>query len=311
MKIVFMGTPDFAVPCLCNLAESEYEIAAVFTQPDKPKGRGYKMIPTPVKAASLEYNIPVYQPLSLRKGDDASNALEMLRETNPDLIVVVAYGQILPKEILDLPKYGCINIHASLLPSYRGAAPIQWSVLNGEKVTGVTSMLMAEGLDTGDMLLKRETEIGENETASSLHDRLSIIGAELLIDTIKGIEEGSIIPEVQDDSLSSYASRITKDMSELDFSKSAKELHNIIRGITGFTTLEGKRLKVYDSRITKISNAEMFENGTVADTNEFIVKCGDGMGLKFYEIQPEGKKRMKTEDYLRGKKIDPGTILGK
>jgi len=311
MKIVFMGTPDFAVPCLRNLAESEYEIAAVFTQPDKPKGRGYKMIPTPVKAASLEYNIPVYQPLSLRKGDDASNALEMLRETNPDLIVVVAYGQILPKEILDLPKYGCINIHASLLPSYRGAAPIQWSVLNGEKVTGVTSMLMAEGLDTGDMLLKRETEIGENETASSLHDRLSIIGAELLIDTIKGIEEGSIIPEVQDDSLSSYASRITKDMSELDFSKSAKELHNIIRGITGFTTLEGKRLKVYDSRITKISNAEMFENGTVADTNEFIVKCGDGMGLKFYEIQPEGKKRMKTEDYLRGKKIDPGTILGK
>lgn len=311
MKIVFMGTPDFAVPCLRNLAESEYEIAAVFTQPDKPKGRGYKMIPTPVKSASLEYDIPVYQPLSLRKGDDASNALEMLREINPDLIVVVAYGQILPKEILELPKYGCINIHASLLPSYRGAAPIQWSVINGEKVTGVTSMLMAEGLDTGDMLLKRETEIGENETASSLHDRLSIIGAELLIDTIKGIEEGSIIPEVQDDSLSSYASRITKDMSELDFSKSAKELHNIIRGITGFTTLDGKRLKVYDSRITKISNADIFENGTVTDTNEFIVKCGDGMGLKFYEIQPEGKKRMKTEDYLRGKKIDPGTILGK
>lgn len=311
MKIVFMGTPDFAVPCLRNMAESEYEIAAVFTQPDKPKGRGYKMIPTPVKSASLEYDIPVYQPLSLRKGDDASNALEMLREINPDLIVVVAYGQILPKEILELPKYGCINIHASLLPSYRGAAPIQWSVINGEKLTGVTSMLMAEGLDTGDMLLKRETEIGENETASSLHDRLSIIGAELLIDTIKGIEEGSIIPEVQDDSLSSYASRITKDMSELDFSKSAKELHNIIRGITGFTTLEGKRLKVYDSRITKISNAEIFENGTVTDTNEFIVKCGDGMGLKFYEIQPEGKKRMKTEDYLRGKKVDPGTILGK
>lgn len=311
MKIVFMGTPDFAVPCLRNLAESEYEIAAVFTQPDKPKGRGYKMIPTPVKSASLEYDIPVYQPLSLRKGDDASNALEMLREINPDLIVVVAYGQILPKEILELPKYGCINIHASLLPSYRGAAPIQWSVINGEKLTGVTSMLMAEGLDTGDMLLKRETKIGENETASSLHDRLSIIGAELLIDTIKGIEEGSIIPEVQDDSLSSYASRITKDMSELDFSKSAKELYNIIRGITGFTTLDGKRLKVYDSRITKISNAEIFENGTVTDTNEFIVKCGDGMGLKFYEIQPEGKKRMKTEDYLRGKKVDPGTILGK
>lgn len=311
MKIVFMGTPDFAVPCLRSLAESEYEIAAVFTQPDKPKGRGYKMIPTPVKAASLEYDIPVYQPLSLRKGDDASNIMEMLRKINPDLIVVVAYGQILPKEILNLPKYGCINIHASLLPAYRGAAPIQWSVLNGEKVTGVTSMLMAEGLDTGDMLLKRETEIGENETSSSLHDRLSIIGADILLDTIKGIEDGSIIPEVQDDSLSSYASRITKDMSELNFNKSAKELHNIIRGVTGFTTLDGKRLKVYNSRITSISNAQMFENGTVTDTNEFIVKCGDGMGLKFYEIQPEGKKRMKVEDYLRGKKINSGTILGK
>lgn len=311
MKIVFMGTPDFAVPCLRNLAESEYEIAAVFTQPDKPKGRGYKMIPTPVKAAALDYDIPVYQPLSLRKGDDASNALELLRKIDPELIVVVAYGQILPKEILDLPKYGCINIHASLLPAYRGAAPIQWSVLNGEKVTGVTSMLMAEGLDTGDMLLKRETEIGENETASSLHDRLSIIGAEILLDTVKGIEEGSIIPEVQDDLLSSYASRITKDMSELNFDKSAKELHNIIRGITGFTTIDGKRLKVYDSRITEISNAQRFENGTIIDTNEFIVKCGDGMGLKFCEIQPEGKKRMKTEDYLRGKKIDSGTILGK
>lgn len=311
MRIVFMGTPDFAVPCLRALADNGHDVAAVFTQPDKPKGRGYKMIPTPVKAAALEYNIPVYQPLSLRKGDDAAAAMDILRKINPELIVVVAYGQILPKEVLDLPKYHCVNIHASLLPAYRGAAPIQWCVLNGEKVTGVTSMLMAEGLDTGDMLIKAETEIGENETASSLHDRLSVMGAEVLLETVKAVEEGTLTPQPQDDSLSTYASRITKEMSALDFNKPANELHNIIRGITGFTTLEGKRLKVYGSHVTDISCARSLENGEVADTEKFIVKCGDGRGLMFCEIQPEGKKRMKTEDYLRGKKIEAGTVLGK
>ncbi|MGN0632159.1 MAG: methionyl-tRNA formyltransferase [Ruminococcus sp.] len=310
MKIVFMGTPDFAVPCLRALADNGHDVAAVFTQPDKPKGRGYKMIPTPVKAAALEYNIPVYQPLSLRKGDDAAAAMDTIREINPELIVVVAYGQILPKEVLDLPKYHCVNIHASLLPAYRGAAPIQWCVLKGEKVSGVTSMLMAEGLDTGDMLIKKETEIGENETASSLHDRLSVMGAEVLLETVKAIEEGTLTPEPQDDALSTYASRITKEMSALDFNKPANELHNTIRGITGFTTLEGKRLKVYTSRVTDISYAEGTENGTVTDTEKFIVKCGDGRGIMFCEIQPEGKKRMKTEDYLRGKKIEKGTVLG-
>ncbi len=310
MKIVFMGTPDFAVPCLRALVKGGHEVSAVFTQPDKPKGRGYKMIPTPVKAAAMEYDIPVYQPLSLRKGEDAESALAALRELVPELIVVVAYGQILPKEILELPKYGCVNIHASLLPAYRGAAPIQWSVLNGEKKTGVTSMLMAEGLDTGDMLIKSETEIGENETASSLHDRLSLMGAEVLTETVKAMEDGTLEPEAQDDSLSTYASRITKEMSALDFEKSAQELHNIIRGITGFTTLEGKRLKVYASELTGSVCGDL-ENGAVADTDKFIVKCGDGCGLRLTEIQPEGKKRMKTEDYLRGKKIEAGTILGK
>ncbi|MGN0592417.1 MAG: methionyl-tRNA formyltransferase [Ruminococcus sp.] len=310
MRIVFMGTPDFAVPCLRVLAESGHEIAGVFTQPDKPKGRGYKMIPTPVKAAAMEYGIPVYQPLSLRKGGDAENAMQIFREIAPELIVVVAYGQILPKEVLELPEHGCINIHASLLPAYRGAAPIQWSVLNGEKKTGVTSMCMAEGLDTGDMLLKKETEIGENETASSLHDRLSVMGAEVLLDTVKALESGTLIPEPQDDALSCYASRITKEMSELHFEKPAQELHNIIRGITGFTTLEGKRLKIYASQVVEISGGDALENGAVADAQNFVVKCGDGMGLRLVEIQPEGKKRMKTADYLRGKKLEAGTILG-
>ncbi len=311
MKIVFMGTPDFAVPCLRALADSCHEVAAVFTQPDKPKGRGYKMIPTPVKAAALEYGFSVYQPLSLRKGDDAFYAIKKLREISPELIVVVAYGQILPKEILELPKYKCINIHASLLPAYRGAAPIQRCILNGEKKTGITSMLMEEGLDTGDMLLKCETEIGGNETASDLHDRLSVMGAELLLDTVKGLSDGTIIPVAQDDSLSSYASRITKEMSELDFNKPAAELHNIIRGITGFTTLGGKRLKIYSSYVAELKGADGLINGTVADRDKFIVKCGDGKGIAFCEIQPEGKKRMKTEDFLRGTKIKSETVLGK
>ena len=176
MKIIFMGTPEFAVPCLRTLAESGHEVAAVFTQPDKPKGRGYKLIPTPVKAAALEYGIPVYQPLSLRKGEDAGEAMRILREAAPELIVVTAYGQILPTEILELPKYGCINIHASLLPKYRGAAPINWVLLNGEKETGVTSMQMSEGLDTGDMLIKKRTDIGDNETYEELYARLSAMG---------------------------------------------------------------------------------------------------------------------------------------
>ena len=208
-----MGTPDFAVPCLRTLAESGHEVAAVFTQPDKPKGRGYKLIPTPVKAAALEYEIPVYQPLSLRKGDDAEEAMGVLREIAPELIVVTAYGQILPKEVLELPKYGCINIHASLLPKYRGAAPINWVLLNGEKETGVTSMQMSEGLDTGDMLIKKCTEIGENETYEGLYARLSAMGGEVLAETIAALEKGELRHEVQDDSLSCSSPMIRKEMS--------------------------------------------------------------------------------------------------
>jgi len=289
MKIVFMGTPDFAVPCLRTLAESAHEVAAVFTQPDKPKGRGYKLIPTPVKAAAAEYDIPVYQPLSLRKGEDADESMRVLREIAPDLIVVTAYGQILPKEILELPKYCCINIHASLLPKYRGAAPINWVLLNGEKETGVTSMQMSEGLDTGDMLIKKATPIGENETCEELYARLSAMGGEVLAETIDALEKGSLSPEVQDDSLSCYSPMIRKEMSALDFSKTAAEVHNTIRGVTGFTMLEGKRLKVFASRIAE-GSFDSAENGSVVDTKRFAVKCGDGRAVIFTEVQPEGKK---------------------
>lgn len=308
MNIVFMGTPDFAVPCLKTLADSTHTVSAVFTQPDKPKGRGYKMIPTPVKKAAQEYNIPVYQPLSLRKGEDAEAGMKVLKELSPDLIVVTAYGQILPEEILNLPKYGCINIHASLLPAYRGAAPINWCILNGETKTGVTSMQMDKGLDTGDMLLRRETEIGENETYQELYDRLAVMGGEVLADTLKAVEEGTLSPEKQDDSLSCYSPMITKSMSALDFSKSAKELHNTVRGVTGFTLMGGKRLKIFRSVIENGTD-EKAANGEIVDADKFTVKCGDGGLLTFTEIQAEGGKRMKTADFLRGKKITKGEIL--
>lgn len=307
MKIVFMGTPDFAVPCLKRLAESSYEVAAVFTQPDKPKGRGYKMIPTPVKSVALEYNIPVYQPLSLRKGEDAEISMKILKDIAPELIVVTAYGQILPKEILEMTKYGCINIHASLLPKYRGAAPINWVLLNGETETGVTSMQMSEGLDTGDMLIKKSVAIGENETYSELYSRLSEIGGEVLMETIDGILTGTLSPEKQDDSQSCYSPMIKKEMSALDFTKSAEEIHNIIRGVTGFTMIGGKRLKVFASEIA--DNITLTECGTIADAEKFGVSCKDNV-IIFNEIQLEGSKRMKTADFLRGRKLIKGEKLG-
>lgn len=307
MRIVYMGTPDIAVPCLRLLAESKHEVVGVFTQPDRPKGRGHHTIPTPVKAAALEYNIPVYQPLSLRRGEDAEAAMETLRQLAPDLIVVMAYGQILPKAVLDLPPHHCINMHASLLPAYRGAAPIQWVILNGVTKTGITAMQMAEGLDTGDMLLKKEIDIGPEETAAELHDRLAELAAETLQETLAALENGTLTAEPQDDALSSYASRITKEMSELDFTKPAAELHDLIRGITGFTMLDGKRLKVYASRVVEdVSGAP----GTITDPAEFVVACGDGNGLRLTEIQPEGKRRMAAADFLRGKKLTNGETLG-
>ena len=310
MNIVFMGTPDFAVPCLKALINSGENVQAVFTQPDKPKGRGYKLTPPPVKELALTHNIPVYQPVSLKNGEDAETTMKVLNALSPDLIIVVAYGKILPKAILDLPKY-CINVHASLLPKYRGAGPIQWSVLNGEKTTGVTTMLMAEGLDTGDMLISEAVEIGENETASELHDRLSVLGAEVLLKTIQAVKDNTLTPTKQDDSLSNYAPMLTKDMCAIDFSKSAQEVHNQIRGLSSFpgamTMLNGKRLKIYKSICTADISDQIA--GTIVNPDTFTVVCGDRKCVQFVEVQLEGSKRMNTSDFLRGKSIEKGTIL--
>ncbi|MBP1559698.1 MAG: methionyl-tRNA formyltransferase [Oscillospiraceae bacterium] len=311
MNIVFMGTPDFAVPCLQALIDSGENVQAVFTQPDKPKGRGYKLTPPPVKELAITHNIPVYQPVSLKKGEDAENSFKVLSELAPDLIIVVAYGKLLPKSILDIPKH-CINVHASLLPKYRGAGPIQWSVLNGEKVTGVTTMLMAEGLDTGDMLLSESTEIGENETASELHDRLSVMGAQVLLKTIECVKGNNLTPIEQDDELSCYAPMLDKSMSPIDFSKSAQDIHNQIRGLSSFpcatAMLNDKRIKIYKSELVK-GNYSSNKPGTVVNAKDFTVSCGDGNAVRFVEIQAEGGKRMSTADYLRGKPLENGVIL--
>lgn len=307
MRIVYMGTPEIAVPSLRFLAESEHTVVGVFTQPDRPKGRGHHTVPTPVKAAALEYQIPVFQPQSLRKGEDAQQALETLQTLAPDLIVVMAYGQILPKAVLDLPPLHCINLHASLLPAYRGAAPIQYVLLHGEPKTGITAMQMAEGLDTGDMLWKKEIPIDPEETAEELHDRLAVLAAETLAETLTALEQGNLHPEPQDDSKSSYAGRITKEMSALDFTKPAQQLHDQIRAITGFTALEGKRLKVYRSRV--VPNVPG-EPGAIVEPETFLVACGDGNGLRLTELQPEGKRRMEAAEFLRGKKLQKGEQLG-
>ncbi len=305
MDIVFMGTPDFAVPCLRALVESGENVKAVFTQPDKPKGRGYKLTPPPVKEYAVSQNIPVYQPVSMKKGEDADNAYELLKELAPDLIVVVAYGQILPKRILDIPKTYCINIHASLLPRYRGAGPIQWCILDGEKVTGVTSMIMAEGLDTGDMLIKDSLEIGENETADELKGGDLEGGGNMHLDTVKAIKSGDVHPEKQDDSLSNYAPRLTKELCPIDFTKTAKEIHDQIRGLSSWpcavAKVAGRKLKIYRSELDGIHHGG--SAGEICDKDKFTVVCGDGFGITFTEGQAEGGKRMKTADYLRGNKL--------
>lgn len=308
MKILFMGTPDFALASLKALCEAGENVIGVVTQTDKPKGRGYELAPPPVKVYAIERGLPVYQPKTLR--DEAFD--DLLHEIDPDMIIVVAFGKILPENVISYPKYGCINVHGSLLPKYRGAAPMQRAIIDGEKVTGITTMYMDVGLDTGDMILKREIAIGENDNFEDIHDALAECGAALLLETVNAIREGNAPREKQNDAEMTYAAKIEKADCLIDFSKSAAEVHNLIRGLSpiplSFThTPDGKLLKVLKSRISAIkSNAAP---GTVIALDGAItVKCGDG-AVDILRVLPEGKGRMDASDFIRGRKIAAFDIL--
>lgn len=306
MRIVFMGTPDFAVPSLQALIDAGHDVCAVYTQPDKPQGRKQILTAPPVKTLALEHDIPVFQPNTLKNEDEQAR----LRELAPEVIIVVAYGKLLPKAVLDIPPHGCINVHGSLLPRWRGAAPIQWAVIAGDEMAGVTTMQMAEGLDTGDMLLTYETKVGEKETAGELFDRLAQSGAELLIQTLVKLDE--ITPRPQDDAQSCYAHMLDKQMAVIDWGKSAHEIDCLIRGLNpwpiALTTLSGERLKVFAAE----KAAGNGEPGTVLEADPkkgLTVACGEG-ALRLTEIQLVGGKRMKATDFLRGHVIEVGTKLG-
>lgn len=311
LKVLFMGTPDFAVPTLEALCNSEYDVIEVVTQPDKPKGRGKSVQMTPVKECALKYDIPVYQPVRLRNEESVAH----LAELDIDFMVVVAFGQILPKSVLDMPRYGCINVHSSLLPAYRGAAPMQWTIINGETKTGVTTMYMDEGIDTGDILLQEETPIYDDETGGSLHDRLADMGANLLIKTLKGIEDNTITRIKQDDSKSNYVGMLNKSHGKMDFTKSAIELERLVRGLnpwpSAYTTLNGKMFKIWEAKaIEDNSQYEGIKEGTIVKINKYslVVKTGKGL-LELFQVQLEGKKRMIVEDFLRGYNVEEGTVL--
>lgn len=309
MRVVFMGTPDFSVPTLECIIEAGHEVVGVVTQPDKAKGRGKKVVYTPVKEKALEHGLTVYQPRRAREPE----FIEQMRALNPDVMVVVAFGQILPKELLDIPKYGCVNVHASLLPKYRGAAPIQWAVIRGEKVSGVTTMQMDVGLDTGDMLLKTEVPLAEDETGESLHDKLSVLGGDLLIETLKGLEAGTIVPEKQDDSQSGeYARMLDKSLGKIDFSMRAEEIERLIRGLnpwpSAYTSYNNKTMKLWKARV--VPGGEAVPGQVLAvDKKGFTVQTGDG-ALQILELQMEGKKRMDAGAFLRGCPLTAGEILG-
>ncbi len=308
MRILFMGTPEFAEKSLQALVEDSREVVGVITQPDKPKGRGYEMAMPEVKVYALEKNIPVFQPETLKDNSIA----DILKELNPDIIIVVAYGKILPEYVLNYPRYGCINIHGSLLPEYRGAAPIQRAVMDGKKISGVTSMYMEKGLDTGDMLIKRELPIGEETTAGEYHDALAILGGEVLLETLDALKEGTLSPEKQDDSLSSYASQLSKAEGEINWNNSADAVYNKVRGLNpwpkAFSFIGTKRFVV--DFVYKASGSGKPGEVLSADDDGIIVACGDGAVL-IKELKPEGKKMMKVSDYLRGHKIEKGFIFGK
>ncbi len=310
MKILFMGTPDFAVFTLQALVERGENVIGVVTQTDKPRGRGYELLPTPVKVYAQEHNIPVYQPKTLRGEEFAA----LLAQIDPELIIVVAYGKILPVNVLEYPKYGCINVHGSLLPAYRGAAPMQRAIMDGCAETGVTTMYMAEGLDTGDMLLKASLPITDTDNFETIHDKLGALGAQTMLDTLDALRANTLVPEVQNNSLANYAEKIQKSDLLLDFSLDARTLHNHIRGTSpiplSFTHLpNGSLLKVYAARVYDEDKVHDAAPGTVVGLDgEILVACGKGT-LALTSVIPEGKKRMPAADYIRGRKLSVGDLL--
>lgn len=311
MKIIFMGTPDFAVGTLEALIEAGHEVVLAVTQPDKPKGRGKEMQFTPVKECALKYNIPVYQPRRVREPE----CIEELRQYKADIMVVVAFGQILPKEILEMPPYGCVNVHASLLPKYRGSAPIQWAIINGEEVTGVTTMQMDEGLDTGDMLLKIEIPIEPKETGGSLFDKLATAGAKLCVETLEGLKNKTITPVPQGETTTAYAKMLDKQLGNIDWNQSAIEIERLIRGLTpwpsAYTDWNGKVMKIWDAEVVAGESDIGCENpGTIVkvEKDAFYVQTGEGL-LKICELQIPGKKRMDAGAFLRGYQVKVGDML--
>lgn len=308
MRVIFMGTPDFAVPSLEALL-TKHEVVLVVTQPDKPKGRGKKMVPTPVKACALAHGIPVLQPEKVKEPE----FVEQLRSYEPDLIAVTAFGQILSEPILEMPKYGCINVHGSLLPKYRGAAPMQWSIIDGEKVTGITTMYMAKGLDSGDMLLKAEVEITDEDTFATIHDKMAVTGANLLLDTLDQLEAGTLERIPQDHDAATYAPMITKETGHIDWSKNRQDIINLIRGLNpvpaAYTIYEEEVLKIFGAVISDVQTDDAANGEIVAVVKKgFVVKCGDGC-LLITEVQARGGKRMMTDAYLRGHAMKEGILL--
>lgn len=313
MKIIFMGTPDISVGTLYALADAGHEVVLAVTQPDKPKGRGGKVQYTPVKEAALSRGIPVYQPRRIREPE----CIEELRKYNADVMVVIAFGQILPKEILDMTPYGCINVHASLLPKYRGAAPIQWAVINGEDVSGVTTMQMDEGLDTGDILLKKEIMLDEKETGGSLHDKIAEEGAALCVQTLEALEQGKVLPEKQGESPTAYARMLDKSLGDINWEASAGEIERLIRGLnpwpSAYTDWNGKVMKIWEADVLEEDSEEPKKvPGTIVrvEKDGFIVQTGNGL-LKVTQLQIPGKKRMDAGAFLRGCTVETGTVLNR
>lgn len=312
MKIVFMGTPDFAKESLEAVYNAGHEIIGVVTNPDRPKGRGMKLESSPVKKYAESKNLKIYQPEKIRKNEEF---IEEIRQLKPDVICVVAYGKILPKEILEIPKFGCINLHGSLLPQYRGAAPIQWAVLNGDKTTGVTTMHMDVGMDTGDMILKKETQIGDDETTGELWDRLSKIGADLLVETLQKIEEGTA-PRIPQGDKFSIAPMLDKEMAKIDWeNRTAKEIKNLVRGLNPimgtYSFLNDRKIKFWKVEVVSDNSFQNEKNGTVVKVDSkdgLYIKAKDGL-IKVIEIQGENAKKMSIQDFLRGNKIEVGSVM--